>query len=431
MLAALLAASIAASAGASETRRSAAVAGVVGSVVTQDPAEVRAYWTPKRMREAIPMAAGPRARVGRADAAGEPTYVVGGPRRSSATGTRGGTVAARADDVSGASARFPERVHGKVYLTLDRDYECSGTVVTAPSHALVWTAGHCLHGSDIGLGYAQNWMFVPGYRNGERPYGAWTATSLHTTDGWANESNVRLDLGAARTARDPEGRGIEDVVGSRGIAFNQPRDQTFDAFGYPAFDPIPILIPPDYDGERLWHCRSPRTANDAPSPPSGPETMEINCDMTSGSSGGGWVINNEFVNSVTSYGYELDFGHLYGPYMGKVAEDLYRRAAGRATLCAGRPATNVGGAADDDFTGTKAADSFVMLPGDDRADGRGGADSACGSGGDDRLNGGPKADILRGGAGEDVLFGGPGRDICVGGPGRDRAFGCEKRQAIP
>ncbi len=431
VLVAALATAVGAGAGAAEPDPGDPLRGVVGKVLTQDPADVRAYWTPERMRDAVPMSVGPRAQAGRTDASARSAYVVGGPSARSRARVRPGPAVARAADVSASSAGFPQRVHGKVFLTLDRDYECSGTVVTSPAHTLVWTAGHCLHGSDIGLGYAQNWVFVPGYRDGQRPYGSWTASSLHTTEGWAEAANIRVDIGAAVMARDAEGRGIEDAVGARGIAFNQPRDQTFDAFGYPASDRNTFLLPPNYDGQRLWLCHSPRTADDAPSSSSGPETMEIGCDMTSGSSGGGWVIDNEFVNSVTSYGYELDMGHLYGPYMGEVAESLYRTAGGPAALCAGRPATNVGGAGEDDFTGTKTADSFVLRPGNDRADGRGGDDSDCGSVGDDRLFGGPKADILRGSGGDDVLIGGPGRDICVGGPGRDRAFGCAKRQGVP
>ena len=400
--------------GAAQTPVGDPPGGVVSKVVTQKPADVRSYWTPERMRNAAPMELGARAQAGTPDVAGEPARV-----------------AMRASDVSATSAGFPQRVHGKVFLTLDADYHCSGTVVTSPSHTLVWTAGHCVHGSDIGLGYAQNWMFVPGYRDGQRPYGSWTAASLHTTEGWAQSSNVRMDLGAAVLQRDGEGRGIEDAVGARGIAFNQSRDQTFDVFGYPAVDNNTFLLPPNFNGERLWLCRSPRTANDSPSDSSGPETMEINCDMTPGSSGGGWVIQNEFVNSVISYGYHLDSGHLYGPYMGEAAEELYREAGGSAALCAGRPASNVGSRAADDFTGTKAADSFVMRAGEDRVDGRGGADNACGAGGNDRLSGGPKADILRGSGGNDVLIGGPGRDVCVGGPGRDRAFGCRKVRSVP
>ena len=93
-----------------------------------------------------------------------------------------------------------------------------------------------MNGADIGLGFAGNWMFVPGYREGQAPYGSWTATELMTTDGWQSGANLRLDVGAAMLARDSQGRGIQDVLGARGIAFHQPRNQMFDAYGYPAID---------------------------------------------------------------------------------------------------------------------------------------------------------------------------------------------------
>src|SRR4029453_1311842 len=129
-----------------------------------------------------------------------------------------------------------------------------------------------------------------------------------------------------------QGRGIEDVVGARGIAFDSERAQDYSAFGYPA---LPGLLHPEFDGERLYSCDSPLTGGDNP-PGSGPETLEIECDMTGGSSGGGWVVGGR-VASVTSYGYAGDLFHLYGPYMGSIAQDLYEQASGPPILCAAAP----------------------------------------------------------------------------------------------
>jgi len=135
--------------------------------------------------------------------------------------------------------------------------------------------------------------------------------------------------------------------------------------------------------------------------------------MTSGASGGGWVIDGGLVNSVTSYSYLGDFDHLYGPYLGTIAEDLYLEARGSRILCAGREATNVGGSGSDDFLGTEAADAIKL---------RGGADGARGGAGADRICGGTGPDLMRGGR---------GRDVCIGGPGHDRAAGCEVRIRVP
>ena len=45
--------------------------------------------------------------------------------------------------------------------------------------------------------------------------------------------------------------------------------------------------------------------------------------MTGGSSGGGWIFDNEFLNSVNSYGYGNGPARMYGPYFGNVIKRLY------------------------------------------------------------------------------------------------------------
>ena len=49
----------------------------------------------------------------------------------------------------------------------------------------------------------------------------------------------------------------------------------------------------------------------------------ITCDMGQGSSGGGWLIEEEFLNSVTSLGGRSS---LAGPYFGKAAVRVLGRA---------------------------------------------------------------------------------------------------------
>ena len=85
---------------------------------------------------------------------------------------------------------------------------------------------------------------------------------------------------------------MEDSVGSRGIAFNQRRNQTYSAFGYPAGSP--------FDGSKLYRCDS-RYGGDGPSVGPGGPPMAIGCDYTGGASGGGWVARNTFVESVVSF----------------------------------------------------------------------------------------------------------------------------------
>ena len=45
--------------------------------------------------------------------------------------------------------------------------------------------------------------------------------------------------------------------------------------------------------------------------------------MTNGSSGGGWIIQKQYLNGVNSYGYNRYPNRMYGPYFGNQARTLY------------------------------------------------------------------------------------------------------------
>ena len=305
----------------------------------------------------------------------------------------------------GPESTFPDRVHGRVFLTYpgQGDFACSGTAVASPSRSLVISAGHCAHSFGE---WATNWIFVPGYRDGAAPYGKWHATALKAPPDWVSSENASFDMSAETVARNSAGRGLEDVVGARGIGFGQPRDQVYEAYGYPA--------EPPFDGERLYACRSEWQGDDPQS--SQPRTMSIGCDMNGGASGGGWV-SHGLLLSVTSYCTGLVIvclePTLYGPYLAGAARSLYDHAAGRAVRCDEQPVTQLGAGGRDALTGTRRADTISLGAGNDRAAGRGGADRICG------------------GRGNDTLLGGPGRDTCIGGRGHDTAKGCEVRRGIP
>jgi hypothetical protein len=177
----------------------------------------------------------------------------------------------------------------------------------------VWTAGHCVH--DGASNFHTNWAFVPAYADGSRPYGTWTARALLTTSGWANSGDFSYDNGAAVVNLNG-GRALTDVVGGRSPSFNYARNQTYAAHGYPAGSP--------FNGQRLYVCTSPLRYDDTSA---NPPTMGIDCDMTGGSSGGGWIAGGG-VASVNSYGYTTLRNVMFGPYQGSVSQSLYTQAAG-------------------------------------------------------------------------------------------------------
>lgn len=321
----------------------AALGADVSKSVAASPGAVRDYWTSKRMEAAVPADAsglsgapvtGALAEARAPDPATAsfvPAARPGAPPR--ARMVEGSPVERRLlgigvdrEEVVDPSA--PDvRAHGKVFFTIPQgsaagDYVCSGTAVNSRNRSLVWTAGHCVFDFDAGGGFATNWNFVPGYRDEVAPFGEWPAKELATTPGWRSSANIRYDLGAAVVTKNASGQRLQDVIGARGIGFDQPRDQLYSAFGYPA-EPPPL----EFTGEREFRCDSKPIASDQPVG-SGPSTMAISCDMTGGSSGGGWVVGTTLL-SVTSYGYMLEPDYLYGPYLSTEARELYMSVRGK------------------------------------------------------------------------------------------------------
>lgn len=196
---------------------------------------------------------------------------------------------------------------------------CSGTSVSAPNRSVVFTAGHCVHESNHW--YRSNWIFVPGYRYGQRPFGAFPAKWLGTTKGWLAEESENEDVAAAVVLPNERGERLEEAVGGAGIAWDQPANQVFDVHGYPAEAP--------FDGETQRLCKqTPFLGHDPASIfGSGPFNLAVACEVTGGASGGGWTIDGDVLDSVTDYGYTEDPKTDFGPYFGHEVAHLYKRAA--------------------------------------------------------------------------------------------------------
>lgn len=320
----------------------ALAAGEPESARVASPAhEVREYWSAARMRAAepvdVPLAEGPRevaaprapspAAASYVPATGAPRVLAGGLGDESKGIIPGDT---RDEVLDPSETEF--RPHGKVFFTVATgegagDYVCSATAVNSRNRSVVWTAGHCVF-PEGGTEFVSNWTFVPAYHEGVAPFGEWPARRLATTGPWQAGANLKYDLGAAVVRRNPSGETLGATVGGRGIGFDQPREQTYSAFGYPAVPP-----PLEFTGEREFRCTSPPVASDEPGT-TGPATIGIECDMTGGSSGGGWIVDTTLL-SVTSYGYRLEFDQLYGAYMSSSAKALYRGVRGGKPL--GKP----------------------------------------------------------------------------------------------
>jgi hypothetical protein len=267
---------------------------------SKSPDEVAAYWTKDRMRNAIPRDT-VRANVAHATA-GKPS-----------SGGTSWTRLAVPTPYSGTDLD-----NGKVFFTLGGvNYVCSGTSVAASTGlSLVWTAGHCVN---EGPGaYATNFMFAPAYIDGTAPYGKWAATTLQTTSQWAGSGDFSYDVGAARVvpgAGAPPNTTLANIQAPRSMAFNYSvtvNSTRFKSYGYPAAG--------KFNGQRQYMCDSAVVRRDGSG--SG-APMGIGCDMTGGSSGGGWINSAGAVASINSYGYSSLKDVMHGPYQGSVTQSLY------------------------------------------------------------------------------------------------------------
>jgi hypothetical protein len=273
------------------------------------------FWTPERMRaaipadEATPSASLPRLSVKR--------FASGTPGKVEPTGpTLPDPTAAQLESFvpNLPDSHLVARTYGKVFFTNATDglqYVCSATVVNSTRKDMVWTAGHCVHGGQ-GETWHKDWQFVPAYKDGKAPYGVWTAETLATRTVWAEKSELTEDLGVAVVA-PRGGHKIVEVLGGQGIAWNFPPAFPTVSLGYPAAPP--------FDGEKLVGCADYAFLAYF-------NIIGLRCDMTGGSSGGGWLrdINREglgYLNGLNSFGIEALPNIMFSPYYGGAVKSLY------------------------------------------------------------------------------------------------------------
>jgi hypothetical protein len=303
------------------------------SAAPSSPAQARQalrFWTPARMRRARPLSvpAPGGGRVAGTSVAVAPAAagaVHETPHRypALAPAAAGKGSAARASSTSqpvldptlpGASQ------NGAIFISLGGGEiaRCSGTSVNAPNLSVVITAGHCVH--DAGQWFDHRWVFVPGYHDGERPFGVFPAKWVGTTPQWFASSDENFDVGAAVVSRNERGQRLAAAVGGDGIAWGLPPSQVFDVYGYP--------VAPPFDGASQRLCsQAAFEGHDVASffwP--GPLNMAVQCEVTGGASGGGWVISGNVLDGITTYGYPSDPTTDFGPYFGRGVGRLFGQA---------------------------------------------------------------------------------------------------------
>jgi hypothetical protein len=213
---------------------------------------------------------------------------------------------------------YPLSTVGKVFLTsaAGQDMACSGTAVVSSNQSVVDTAGHCLYWQG---NWVRNVIFCPLYENGRTPYGCWAARDLEVPADWigARPNDLHHDFGMAIVAPNSQGA-LTDVVGGAGWAYNQPTNQPFSAYGYPAGFP--------FDGQTRQSCEG---STGTTWKHGGGTVISIPCGMTGGSSGGPWFIQsggNWYLNGHNDFTSSIRPGHMFSPYYDDTWFALYEKA---------------------------------------------------------------------------------------------------------
>lgn len=183
---------------------------------------------------------------------------------------------------------YPSRASGKLFfISGGSTYICSASLI---KRGVVVTAAHCV-AEFGGRTYYANWQFVPGYRNGEAPYGVWTAASATVlssyydgTDAcYAQAPGVVCQNDVALITLNPKDG---DYVGSStgwygygwdGYGFTSGQLSQITQIGYPAC----------LDRGQFQQ----RTDSYGYSSPTFQDNTIIGSLMCGGSSGGPWLVN--------------------------------------------------------------------------------------------------------------------------------------------
>jgi V8-like Glu-specific endopeptidase len=165
------------------------------------------------------------------------------------------------------------------------DHFCSASVVDSPGGDLLLTAAHCVASGD-GTPAATGMLFVPGYHDGQEPYGVWTVRDAAVDPHFLADADPDYDVAFLTV----DGA-VQDVTGGFPVTFDPGAGDTVDAVGYPMEDDGPTVrsgVTEQYSSTQL----------ELPAP-----------GLENGTSGGPWLRSDGAVVGLTG-GYEQG-GYTY------------------------------------------------------------------------------------------------------------------------
>lgn len=195
---------------------------------------------------------------------------------------------------------------GKLYFTTPSGGSSYCTANVASGNSVIITAAHCVY--TRGQGFNRNFVFVPADRYGVAPYGRYGWQSATVLNSWINDGGRRWDVAVIRLAGEATtGQPVTNYVGWLGRSWDWGYEQQIYSHGYAS----------NLSTEYTHICAGRSYSSSW----EGTDVLVQGCDMTYGSSGGGWLRNytpnshaGNHVNGVVSGPHIGDFGNSYvGP----------------------------------------------------------------------------------------------------------------------
>jgi len=220
-------------------------------------------------------------------------------------------------------ARLSPRVGALFVHDASGDHFCTASVVASPGRDLLVTAAHSINGGKGG-GYRQDIVFIPGYRDGQAPYGVWAPAQLIVAAQWASSSDPGFDVGFV-VLKPLDGKDIEDVLGANQLGTDPGYKNLVRVTGYPDSANAPVTC----TGWTSEHS---------------PSQLRFDCGgFTGGTSGSPWITRLDpltrtgtIVGVIGGYQQGGDTPAIsYSPYLGEEIQRLYRQAVADEAAPAG------------------------------------------------------------------------------------------------
>lgn len=157
---------------------------------------------------------------------------------------------------------------------------CTASVVHSQDGDLAVTAAHCVTGSKAGT-----IAFVPGYANGQAPFGVFEVAQVYTDQAWQATQDPDDDVAFLRLSPASDGVPVEDVTGAEQLGTGQAQAQQAGTL-------VQVIGYPDGAAQPVWCVNWATTFSTT--------QWQFDCDgYTDGTSGGPFLAG---VSSVSGEG---------------------------------------------------------------------------------------------------------------------------------